>query len=82
MNRWLGEFKWRIRDLFEHFHKYELKQIGLYTDTKHREHPSGIPLVAWKYECKCGSEIIEYDSSGISLLQKGLSEEEVVSKWI
>ena len=82
MSELFEEIRWRIVDLFEHNHKYSLSQIAIYTDKEHREHPSGIPVVAWKYKCKCGAEIIEYDESGIRLLQKGLSEDEVISKWI
>ncbi len=67
---------------FEHFCSYKLVEIGIYTDKEHREHPASIPLVAWRYECKCGKELIEYSPSGIRLLQKGLSEEKVVTEWI
>ena len=79
---WFSDLKWTVRDRLEHHCTFSLEQIGLYEDIEHREHPSAIPLVAQRYKCKCGRTHIDYTKSGIRLLQKGLSEEQVVTRWI
>lgn len=66
---------------FGHKHKYSLVHIAIYKGEP-RENPRGIPLVAWIYECKCGKEIVELDSSGIRLLQKGVDYEELIKERI
>ena len=82
IREWFDDMEWKIRDLFEHYCRYKLAQMGFYEGEEHREHPSGIPLVAWRLECRCGREKVNYTSSGIRLLQKGLSEDQVVTRWI
>ena len=81
MKEWLLDW-WLWFDLhFGHWHKYSLVSLAIY-EGEPKEHPSSIPITAWIYRCKCGEEIIELDTPGIRLLQKGVDYDELIKKRI
>ena len=62
---------------FGHQHKYTMIGMCLYKGEP-REHPCGVPLVAWIYRCRCGNEIVELNPSGIRLLQQGVDYDALI----
>jgi len=66
-------------NLIAHQHQYSMSRMVIYKGEP-REHPSGIPLVAWVYRCKCGEEVVDLTASGIRLLQQGVEYEALIEE--
>jgi len=82
MKEWLefyvtDRILWWWHDLFTHRHEYSMSGMALYKGEP-REHPSGIPVVAWIFKCKCDHEIVQVDRAGIRLLQQGVDYDALI----
>jgi hypothetical protein len=78
MKELFDDFRLWLSFLFMHSHKYSLDGLATYSGPE----TSSIPVVAWFYMCKCGSEIVEVDRSGVELLQKGVDYKKLIENRI
>lgn len=82
MIEYLRDLYWDFYAWFDYLttHFCAFKMCGMIVYGGEDRGTKGLPLVGFKYHCKCGREMIELTESGINLIANGVEYEALVAK--